>query len=505
MSTFTTYFVIVLHAFAVGGLALYGAHRIWLLFQWYRKRTQVPFPSGQLVSNKAAPKVTIQLPLYNERFVAARLIAAAAALDWPEDRFDIQVLDDSTDDTRQVVDCEVSKCQAAGITIHVVRRPHRLGFKAGALAQGLKAASGEYVAIFDADFIPPSDFLRRTLPHFSDPTVGMVQARWGFLNTGQSWLTRMQSILINPHFGIEHLVRFTNGHFFNFNGTAGVWRKSTIEGAGGWRADTVTEDLDLSYRAQMKGWRFVYLNDVVVPSEIPSTLSAFRTQQQRWAKGSIQTARMILPPLLRSAQPFRIKMEACAHLLANLGWLFGATAAILLYPAILCRPDIGPFQLLRFDIPLMVFTIGAVLLFFCCYGISQADYRMLFWLPLVPVFSIGIAPALALAVVSGMFATGGNFERTPKFGHTDEAKCSVSSISYHKRTVLYLLLNVGLTLYALLPLQFAWQQKTWAAVPFLLIFPAGYLLVAALEFRGFLEGRRLSSPAPWHQNSNKLR
>lgn len=430
------------------------------------------------------PFVTVQLPIYNERFVAARLISATAAIHWPNDRFEIQVLDDSTDETKWIIDREAATVRKKGIEIHIVRRLNRPGYKAGALQAGLESAKGEFIAVFDADFIPPSDFLGRTIPYFSNPRIGMVQARWRFINASHSWLTQIQSLLIGPHFSIEHQVRFDRGLFFNFNGTAGVWRRSTIASAGGWRDDTVTEDLDLSYRAQMAGWRFVYLDDLEVPSEVPLTLPAFRTQQQRWAKGSIQTARKILPALLRSDLSPAIKLEACAHLLANTGWLFGAVATLLLYPLILSRIGIGAFQLLHFDIPLLGFGIGGILLFFFLYGIKKSDLSTVLWLPLLPVFSIGIAPSIAMAVLQGGTTWKGKFERTPKFGSIGRNPLPRNSSVYHRRSFLYALIDCCLAIYCILPIHFAWQQQTWIAIPFLLIFPAGFILVAVGELQG---------------------
>jgi cellulose synthase/poly-beta-1,6-N-acetylglucosamine synthase-like glycosyltransferase len=270
-------------------------HRIWLLLCWYHERRRKnPAGTDQLPEQRTYfPFITVQLPVYNERFVAARLIDATAGLEWPRENFEIQVLDDSDDDTRQIVDDAARYWNQRGITIHVLRRTERSGFKAGALRYGLTKAKGELIAVFDADFLPNADFLLRSAPYFIDRKTGMVQARWGFLNAEHSWLTAVQSLLLGQHFSIEHFVRFRRGLFFNFNGTAGIWRREAIESAGGWLSDTVTEDLDLSYRAQLKGWRFVYLDDIVVPSELPVTLAAFRTQQQRWAKGSIQTAKKI--------------------------------------------------------------------------------------------------------------------------------------------------------------------------------------------------------------------
>lgn len=331
------------------------------------------------------PCVTVQLPLFNERFVAVRLIDAASQLEWPRDKLEIQVLDDSTDDTREIVDERAAFWSQKGIQVDVVRRSHRRGYKAGALSHGMQMSQGEFIAVFDADFVPSHGFLVRTIPHFRDKTIGMVQARWTFLNAEHSWLTGIQSLLLGPHFSIEHWVRCRRNLFFNFNGTAGVWRRKTIESAGGWLADTVTEDLDLSYRAQLAGWKFCYLDDVGVPSELPVTMASFRSQQQRWAKGSIQTARKILPRLLRADLPLSVKSEAIAHLLANLGWLLGFIVTVTLYPTILLRTYVGPYQILRIDVPLFIFSSLAILLYFALYRLghkTSVPLRCIFALPL---------------------------------------------------------------------------------------------------------------------------
>ena len=268
-------FLTTLHFTALLGLCFYGVHRIWLIRCLFAEsRTNQARPAAYS-GTELFPFVTIQLPLFNERFVAVRLLDAAARLDWPTDRLEIQVLDDSNDDTCGLVDERVARWREQGITITVVRRSHRGGYKAGALAHGLTTARGEFVAVFDADFIPPRDFLHATIPWLRDPGVGMVQTRWSFCNADHSWFTGIQALLLGPHFSIEHRVRYRQGLFFNFNGTAGVWRREAIDSAGGWQHDTLTEDLDLSYRAQLIGWRFVFLPDLVAPAEVPVEMNAW--------------------------------------------------------------------------------------------------------------------------------------------------------------------------------------------------------------------------------------
>jgi cellulose synthase/poly-beta-1,6-N-acetylglucosamine synthase-like glycosyltransferase len=469
----------VIHFTALSGLALYGIHRLWFLFCRHGKsKTGVSVSAGALCfCERGFPFITVQLPLYNERFVAGRLIDAVAQLEWPKDKLEVQILDDSVDDTGDIVDARISRWRQEGIDIKALRRGHREGYKAGALNHGLVQAKGEFIAIFDADFLPPGEFLLRTVPCFSDRQVGMVQARWGFLNSEHSWLTGIQSLLLGPHFDIEHRVRFRRGLFFNFNGTAGIWRRKAIEAAGGWEADTVTEDLDLSYRAQLAGWQFIYLDDLTVPSELPLTMASFRGQQQRWAKGSIQTAKKILPRLLVSPLPLAVKVESLAHLLANFGWLLGAVVTLTLFPTITWRTGVGPYQLMRIDLPLFIGTSFAIFLYFFVYKIRQRGQVPFIRLLLLPVLSIGIAPGIALSVLNGIFSRGGVFERTPKFGIRGRNALPGLAFLYRQRTTRYVLMNVLLFAYSIMPIIFAWQRETWLAVPFLMIFPAGFCFV----------------------------
>jgi len=476
-----------IHFTAMAGLSLYGLHRLWMLTCWYHEKRRSNPDTPAFPPLNHFPFVTVQLPLYNERFVATRLIDASAELDWPKDKMEIQILDDSTDDTREIVNERVDYWSKKGISVKVLRRGNREGFKAGALGYGLLKAMGEFIAIFDADFLPPPEFLLRTVPHFSHYKTGMVQARWGFLNQDHSWLARIQSLLLNPHFSIEHWVRFRRGLFFNFNGTAGIWRKETIASAGGWQSDTVTEDLDLSYRAQLAGWNFVYLDDLVVPSELPVTLASFRSQQQRWAKGSIQTAKKILPRLLVSTVPFRIKIESLAHLLANLGWLLGAIVTLTIYPTILWRIGIGPYQFLRIDLPLFFGTSVAILLYFLFYALKSKSQVFLPSLFMLPVLSIGMAPSLALSVMKGAVSRGGVFERTPKFGVYERGRLPGSASTYRQNNVFYLIMNMAIFAYSLMPVVFAWQRGTWIALPFLMLFPLGFAIVIVKELREIMK------------------
>jgi cellulose synthase/poly-beta-1,6-N-acetylglucosamine synthase-like glycosyltransferase len=480
-----------IHFAALLGLCMYGVHRLWLIRAlMVSGRRGIPAPAP-FTASQELPLVTVQLPLYNERFVAERLLDAAAGLDWPAQRLEIQVLDDSDDDTCRLVDQRVSRWRERGISISLVRRPDRNGYKAGALANGLTTARGEFVAVFDADFIPPPDFLHSTIPWFGDRNVGMVQARWTFCNADHSWFTGIQSLLLGPHFSIEHRVRYQQGLFFNFNGTAGVWRRVAIDSAGGWHSDTVTEDLDLSYRAQLAGWRFVYREECRVPSELPVTMAALRSQQQRWAKGSVQTARKIVPRLLRQRLPLAVKVEAVAHLTANLYWFLGMIVMLTLYPAVTWRVGIGLHQVLRVDLPLFLATSGAIMSYFLIYSHRSGSGKLRNLL-LLPALTIGLAPSISLSVLKGAFSSGGEFERTPKFGVRGRDPVPGLAFLYHQKNLPYILMNALLFLYCLLPVTFAWHRESWLAVPLFLLFPFGFALVLGKDISECIPSRHRS-------------
>src|SRR6186713_2701891 len=324
--------VLVFYFFVLSILAIYGWHRYYLIRLYTRNQDKVPadLPPPALAN---LPRVTVQLPIYNEMYVADRLIDAVCEMDYPRELLEIQVLDDSTDETTEIAELAVRRHAARGFDISYLHRVDRRGFKAGALEAGLKVAKANFIAIFDADFVPPKDFLQKTLPYFTDARIGMVQARWGHLNQDYSLLTKIQSILLDAHFVLEHGGRNRSGCFFNFNGTAGIWRREAIADAGGWQHDTLTEDLDLSYRAQLRGWRFVFLPDVVAPAEVPVEMNAFKSQQHRWAKGSIQTCLKLLPQILHADLPLAVKAEAFFHLTANFNYLLMSLLSVLMFPA----------------------------------------------------------------------------------------------------------------------------------------------------------------------------
>jgi len=472
----------IIHFVAILSICLYGFHRLWLICCLYSPQKSEKAIPAPYAPPEDFPFVTVQLPLYNECFVVERLLDAAARLDWPRNRLEIQVLDDSNDDTCRLVDAKVKWWRRKGIAISVIRRSYRGGYKAGALSNGLKMARGEFIAIFDADFIPPADFLHSNIPWFRNCKIGMVQARWSFCNTDHSWLTGIQSLMLGAHFSIEHRVRYQRGFFFNFNGTAGIWRRCAIDSAGGWQPDTVTEDLDLSYRAQLAGWRFVYREDYHVPSELPVTMSALRTQQQRWAKGSIQTARKILPILLKERLPLAIKIEAVNHLTANIFWLLGMIAILTLYPSIIWRVSITTKQLASIDLPLFMVSSGAIVGYFLLYSINSRS-KKLRYVFLLPALSIGLAPGISLSVLKGLIRSGGVFKRTPKFGIKKNGRLPRLTSLYHQKNIPYIFLNAALFAYCLLPILFAWEKGTWLSVLLSLLVPFGFALALIKDIR----------------------
>ncbi|MCP4804112.1 MAG: glycosyltransferase [Proteobacteria bacterium] len=457
--------LIIVGVYAACALALsgYGLHRYQMTWLYLRTLERTP----RAVSPGRSPTVTVQLPVFNERFVVERLIESAARLDWPD--LEVQVLDDSTDETTAIARACVDRLRAEGVDIVLVRRSDRVGFKAGALEHGAAMARGEFLAVFDADFVPPSDFLRRVMPYFADD-VGMVQARWGHLNEADSLLTRLQAVLLDGHFVIEHTARQRSGRWFNFNGTAGVWRASTIADAGGWQHDTLTEDLDLSYRAQLAGWRFVYLPDLVVPAELPPSMTAFKSQQHRWAKGSIQTLKKLRGPLLAQDMPARVRLEAFVHLTNNLAYPL-VVLLTLLTPAAVWVRSRHVESALWFD--LVVFTLATVgvgLFYACSQWAVHSDWReRLLRIPAVMALGIGMAVNQSKAVLEALAGHESPFIRTPKFGDAPQ--------SYALAKNGLPLVEILFGLYHLVGMGWAISEGYWPSVPIQLLFAAGFLSV----------------------------
>ena len=416
---FSKIIVTVIYSTALMFLCIFGIHRYYLTNLYKKNKHKVPEPKGKFT---ALPVVTVQLPVYNEMYVVERLISSVCGIDYPKELLEIQVLDDSTDNTTKIVQRCVSKFKDLGFRISCVHRENREGYKAGALSEGLKHASGEFVAIFDADFIPPRDFLKKTVDYFTDPEVGIVQVRWGHLNLDYSLLTKVQSILLDGHFMIEQTARYNAGLFFNFNGTAGVLRKKCIESSGGWQHDTLTEDLDLSYRAQLAGWKLVYLKDVKAPAELPVDMNAFKSQQHRWAKGGVQTAIKLIPRILsRKDLPFKIKSEAFFHLFGNISYVLLLILLLLMFPMGYFWESVGWEKMVVFNL----FAISAgTLSFFRFYVITVKEVHGKDWLkylkyvPAAISVGVGMAVNNSKAVLDALLGKRSEFVRTPKFAVT---------------------------------------------------------------------------------------
>ncbi|MBV9609029.1 MAG: glycosyltransferase family 2 protein [Acidobacteria bacterium] len=468
-------------------LASYGIHRYVLVYLYYKNRkNKITEPPGTFAE---LPRVTVQLPIFNEQFVVDRLVDAVCRLQYPRDLLDIQVLDDSTDETVDVARAVVERYAALGHDISYHHRSNREGFKAGALAEGMKSAKGEYIAIFDADFVSPEDFLSRCIHHFTDPKIGMVQTRWTHLNRNYSFLTEVEAILLDGHFVLEHGGRSRSHVFFNFNGTAGMWRRQAIEEAGGWQHDTLTEDTDLSYRAQLKGWEFVYLQDVECPAELPIEMTAFKTQQARWAKGLIQTAKKILPQVLKSDVPRRVKVEAWYHLTANLSYPLMIVLSTLLLPAMIIRFYQGWFQMLYIDLPLFLASTFSVSSF---YLVSQKELfpktwtRVFLFLPFLMALGIGLTVTNSRAVLEALFGHQSAFARTPKYRVQGSTGKVATARKYRKRLGLVPWIELGIGAYFAWTVVYAMTNENYITVPFLLLFVLGYWYTGLMSL---LQGR----------------
>jgi cellulose synthase/poly-beta-1,6-N-acetylglucosamine synthase-like glycosyltransferase len=459
-------------------LALYGLHRYWLVYDYYAYSKNVPAQPPPVTE---WPRVTIQLPIYNERYVIERLVEAVSRFDYPSELLDVQVLDDSTDETQEVAGNCVERYAAQGMPITYIHRNNREGYKAGALENGLKSSKGQFVAIFDADFVPSPDFLQRTIPYFMNPSggagIGMVQTRWTYLNTDYSLLTQVETILLDGHFVVEHGARSRRGTFFNFNGTAGVWRRTAIDQAGGWQHDTLTEDTDLSYRAQLKGWKFLYLPHIECTSELPVDMNGFKAQQARWAKGLMQTAKKILPKVFKSNVPWHVKSEAFFHLTANISYPLMVLLSTMLLPAMIVRFYQGWIQMLVIDLPLFLASTCSISSF---YLVAQKElhpktwYRTFLYMPFVMATGIGISVRNAQAVIEAIAGKKSEFARTPKYNIAGK-QGSYAKKSYKNKAGWMPYAEISLGIYFALTVVYAVANENYATVPFLLLFVWGYL------------------------------
>ena len=491
--------VTLVYFLAAFSLVVYGINCYVAIVLFTRRRAgaeraqrEVIERFGDPMARPEMPKVTTQLPVYNEYNVIGRVMRAACQMRYPEGKHSVQVLDDSTDETAGLIDQTATELRAEGHDIEVIRRESRVGYKAGALAAGMEATDAELIAIFDADFIPPEDYLLRSVPFFVDrPELGLVQARWGHINSSSSLLTRAQSVGIDGHFMIEQSARAWNGLFMNFNGTAGLWRRQAIDDAGGWHWDTLTEDMDLSYRAQLAGWSTAYLPDVVVPAEIPEDVTAFKSQQFRWAKGSIQTAKKILPLIWRTKEPLFKKIQAFFHLTHYLVHPLMLTLALLALPVLLSLElsvDRATYLVLATGLILAMTAPSSL------YVVSQrAAYpdwrRRLTVLPALVVIGVGVAVSNTKAVIEALIGHQSGFIRTPKRGDREMKRYTV-------KLPWLALIELLVGLYCTVSLTFYLSEGKYLVGPFLGIYAAGFLFIGLLTLAQALGlGDRPLAPA----------
>jgi cellulose synthase/poly-beta-1,6-N-acetylglucosamine synthase-like glycosyltransferase len=467
-------------------LSVYGVHRYTMVYMYYKnKKNYQPNPAKLF---DELPRVTIQLPIFNEQFVIDRLIEAVCAMDYPREKLEIQVLDDSTDETQAVAAGIVARYAALGNPIVYIHRTNRMGYKAGALDAGLKVAKGEFVAIFDADFVPPKDWLMKVIHHFAQPEIGMVQTRWTHLNRDYSTLTQIEAILLDAHFVLEQGARCRSGEYFNFNGTAGMWRVKAISDGGGWQHDTLTEDTDLSYRSQMAGWKFKYLPEVECPSELPIEMTAFKTQQARWAKGLIQTSIKILPLVFKSKIGKREKWEAVQHLTANLSYPLMIIMTAFLLPAMVVRFYQGWFQMLLIDFPLFAASTFSIAVF---YLVSQRILypknwlKTFLYLPFLMALGIGLTVTNTKAVMEALVDIKSPFVRTPKYRVAKKGEKSQAA-KYRKRLVLAPWIEMFLGAYFFGAIIYTFMNHNYFTAPFLILFVIGYWYTGLMSL---LQGR----------------
>ena len=459
-------------------LSGYGLHRYSLVYLYYKHRDKQQGPPTTRFDS--LPRITIQLPIYNEQFVVSGLLATVCALRYPRHLLQIQVLDDSDDETSAVLVAAVRDKQAQGLPIEYLHRPNREGYKAGALQAGLRSATGELIAVFDADFRPRPDFLERVVHYFADPSVGMVQALWTYQNRNLSLMTRLQAMLLDGHFVFEHGARARSGRFFNFNGTAGVLRKAMVEDCGGWQHDTLTEDTDLSYRAQLRGWKFLYAPSIEVPSELPTDMASFQVQQYRWAKGLIQTGLKLLPRILRSNESAGIKVEAFFHLTANLAYPLMLLLAVLILPSMLMRYAHLDGRLLWLDLPAFLMTFCSLSSF---YTLAQAElgrggiHRHLHLIPGLVAVGIALAISNTRAALGALFGFQSAFERTAKYSNNPQA-LAIARRVYGRRGGWRAFANFAAASYFAACLGVAVYIGHWLGVPVVTLFLAGFAYAA---------------------------
>ena len=474
------------YTFMLVVVSVYGLHRYVLVFLYYRHRRKAPHAPGQFAR---LPRVTVQLPMYNELAVARRIIERACAIDYPRELLQIQVLDDSTDGTCRIARAAVDRARAEGFDIKYIHREHRAGYKAGALENGLRTATGEFITIFDADFVPEPQILRQSIHYFTDPKVCVVQTRWDHINRSDSMLTRSQAIFLDGHFAIEHVARNRSERFMSFNGTAGTWRRQAIEDAGGWQHDTLTEDLDLSYRAQLKGWRFVFLPDLAAPAELPPEMSGFKAQQFRWTKGGAQTALKLLPRILLSKVPLKVKIEAFFHLTGFMLHLYMMFLVLMLFPAVYiqCVPmESGTFWRGAFDVGVFTLaTLSAGVFYVASQVELSGNWRTVVkYMPMLMALGVGLCVSNTKAIVEAMLGRKSEFIRTPKYGdEVSRAACPARAPAEKNRNWLpYVEFAFGLYMSACAIASII-SVRAAITAPFLVIFAFGFFYVSTLSFQ----------------------
>jgi cellulose synthase/poly-beta-1,6-N-acetylglucosamine synthase-like glycosyltransferase len=486
--------VLALYFSILALLSVYGAYRVRQVVDFWRYRRLAPTPK-RLFADAELPRVTVQLPLFNEVYVVERLLAAVSALDYPRDRFEVQVLDDSTDETQAAARAAVERLRREGFDASYVHRDDRTGFKAGALENGLRTAKGELVAIFDADFVPRPDALRKLVHFFTDPLVACAQMRWSHINGAYNLLTRLQTVLLDGHFVVEQTVRNRTGGFFNFNGTAGIWRRRAIELSGGWQHDTLTEDTDLSFRAQLMGWRFVYLLDEDAPSEVPVEAAAFKAQQRRWAKGVTEVGLKLYPRIFAARLPRRVKAEMFFRLTGNVSYPLMILVSLLQFPLLVVRYQQGFLNLLLFDVPLLCFSTLSVALFYgtAVLHLDAGRPRRLLYLPMVMALGVGLALSNARAVVEALVGHKTEFVRTPKYrveGARDDGWKRRKK--YRRSRSLLPAVELLFALYFLLAILYAAHMGMWGTIPFISLFLIGYGYMGLASLTQALPLRRFS-------------
>lgn len=475
------------------GLSLYGLHRYVIIWLFLKNRHRVPQPLEQFTE---LPRVTVQLPIYNELYVVERLLKAVSALEYPRELLQVQVLDDSTDETTELAAKSVAELKAAGLDIELIHRFDRTGFKAGALENGLRTCKGEYILILDADFVPAKDMLLKTIHFFTDPKIGMIQTRWGHLNRTYSLLTRVQAMFLDGHLLLEQTARSRAGRFFNFNGTAGLWRRSCIADAGGWQHDTLTEDLDLSYRAQLQGWRFVFLADLVTPAELPVDMNGFKSQQHRWTKGSIQTCLKLLPKVWRADLPMVVKFEATAHLTSNYAYLLLFCLCILMHPSTGGISSI--WRTILVDIPIFLSaSMPAAVFYLCCQRelYPRSWWKEILFMPALLALGIGLAVNNARAVLEAIFGIESEFTRTAKYGIEGRGQ-GWRKTKYSPLKSIAPFIELAFAVYFVRFLLFAIRHDQWFAVPFLALFAGGFAYVGLCSVAQWFPATREANRPP---------